>query len=499
MAESGSNQGEAIPIEIDMVDVLDYVGDSVRPIREGSAVFEANHVLLIGYREKTDEFIKLTGYVTQTSHPNAVPHQIQLKLTHSISSWILSCSCKAGTGKCKHIIACLLFLNRFRKVEYMSCTDAAQAWGKTKMDKKTPPWCAKPIRDLCCVKKITRLQATNADLKKKILQESFGRILKVAENSSVTKRQRGRHMNEAVQYPSRALQSAGVGCEDLSYQDLVFILQLAPANIVNVQPAIINCPEEEIFYKTHVEVNLGKIVEIAQDTKHQGSNLWLIERSKRITASSCYGLGDLDGSRQPAAESSAGPSSGTFTLYTYLSNLNPNWDKKIMTYWNTKNLKTKSVLYGKKTEQKAFECYQALRNPSVKKLGLIFKTGEPWFGASPDGYDPSGRIVLEIKCPISGEHGGIEDVINSKSAQKYMFKCPVNGDFKLKKNHPYFCQIQMNMWVLNAPLAEFILYSLKDDDFIVATVPFEAQYVETVVNRLKNLYFSKMLHVLLSR
>lgn len=101
-----------IDFNIKLLDLLDYVGDSVRPIREGSAVYDAKHVVCIGYTNRTDQEVCIKGYVTQSSHPGHTPHEINLKITNTVSGWILCCSCKAGTGRCKHIVACLLHLNR---------------------------------------------------------------------------------------------------------------------------------------------------------------------------------------------------------------------------------------------------------------------------------------------------------------------------------------------------------------------------------------------------
>ncbi|XP_021711865.1 uncharacterized protein LOC110680363 [Aedes aegypti] len=101
-----------VELEVTIVDILDYVGESVRPIKEGYAVYAANHVICIGYRQQDAVNTEVTGYVTQTSHPGLAPHEVFLKLQQDISKWTLKCSCKAGTAKCKHIVACLLHIEK---------------------------------------------------------------------------------------------------------------------------------------------------------------------------------------------------------------------------------------------------------------------------------------------------------------------------------------------------------------------------------------------------
>lgn len=100
-------------MDVKLLDIIDYVGDSVRPIREGSAVHDAKHIVCIGYTSRQPDYVEVTGYVRQSSHPSQIPHKVDLKLTDSIASWVLKCSCKAGTNRCKHIVACLLELNRY--------------------------------------------------------------------------------------------------------------------------------------------------------------------------------------------------------------------------------------------------------------------------------------------------------------------------------------------------------------------------------------------------
>lgn len=99
-------------VELNIVDILDYVGESVRPIREGYEVFAAKHIVCIGYRKSEGSITEVTAYVTQSSHPGDAPHEVQLKLTSEVAEWRLKCSCRSGGGKCKHIMACLLQIDR---------------------------------------------------------------------------------------------------------------------------------------------------------------------------------------------------------------------------------------------------------------------------------------------------------------------------------------------------------------------------------------------------
>ncbi|XP_058827932.1 uncharacterized protein LOC131687863 [Topomyia yanbarensis] len=175
MDSEGGNRKD-VTVNVNLIDILDYVGNSVRPIREGCAMFEAKHVIFIGYTENSADYVYITGFVRHSSHPQHPQHTIDLQITANVSGWALKFSCKAGTVRCKHIIACLLEVNRSGNCEFLSCSTAVQAWGITKKEKFNK-WGAKRISQLCCIKQYVRLLPPDIQLQNNILAESFNRIL----------------------------------------------------------------------------------------------------------------------------------------------------------------------------------------------------------------------------------------------------------------------------------------------------------------------------------
>lgn len=88
-----------------------------------------------------------------------------------------------------------------------------------------------------------------------------------------------------------------------------------------------NSTEKKIinFYNLSICVEKERALEIFELTMGQNTIIvWHSERAKRITASNCY------------------------TLYTYSKNKNPNWPKKIATYFKiinpTKNMKMGNIM-----------------------------------------------------------------------------------------------------------------------------------------------------------
>lgn len=282
----------------------------------------------------------------------------------------------------------------------------------------------------------------------------------------------GRYLNELKMYPNRALQSAGE--ENCNYVNEAELRSQLAATTTQIEVVQYSASSQELseYYENTVVVDIDSIIRIALSTQTQSTNEWKIHRSMRITASSAY------------------------TLFTYLKNKNPDWHKKLSQYWDTKNLNVKATKYGKDTEPLAFECYKLKHNSHVKRCGLVIHPVENWMAGSPDGIDCKSSVLLEIKCP-GHEHLSLDEIMETPSVRKYI-KTNAEDEISLKQNHLYYCQVQINMWILNCPTCDFIIYSKKDNDFCKIEVPFDVTYTSNIVNCLKKLYFDRMLTMLCS-
>lgn len=282
----------------------------------------------------------------------------------------------------------------------------------------------------------------------------------------------GRYLNKLRMYPNRAVQSAGE--QNSNYLDEVELRSQLAATTTQLEVDQYSAGSQELteYFENAVVVDLNSIIRIALDTQTQSTNEWKIHRSMRITASSAY------------------------SLFTYLKNKNPDWPKKLSQYWETKNLNVKATKYGKDTEPLAFECYKLKHNPHVKKCGLVVHPTENWVAGSPDGVDCQSSVLLEIKCP-GNEHSSLDELMETPAVRKYINTNAAN-EVSLKQNHVYYCQVQINMWILNCPTCDFIIYSKKDNDFCIIKVLFDVTYTSNIVNCLKKLYFDRMLTVLRS-
>jgi putative phage-type endonuclease len=122
-----------------------------------------------------------------------------------------------------------------------------------------------------------------------------------------------------------------------------------------------------------------------------------------------------------------------------------------------------NLRYGVEMEPEARSSFEHLINKKVTALGLAVKCGQQWLAASPDGCylsDDAELTLLEIKCPSSCK----DDFID----------VPYIKDEKLQTNHPYYCQVQLQMYCCNAKSTSFYVYSSFDS--VHLTIPFDKEF-----------------------
>lgn len=184
---------------------------------------------------------------------------------------------------------------------------------------------------------------------------------------------------------------------------------------------------------------------------------WHNARQKRITASRAY------------------------YLLTYLDNKNPDWNKKVEEYMQPRSFSTPAMQYGKDTEKLARKSYAKKMQVEVTCLGFIVNPKIPWLGYSPDGFIENKNKLIEIKCPFAGKMKPLFEVLNTINY--------IDKNFSLKKNHPYYLQIQIGMLIFNCQKCDFIIYGSKNDECFVQEIDFDEQYTATAIKKLESIYF----------
>lgn len=101
---------------VNLVDIIKFVGESTRPLVEGSLLAKSkSHYVMYGvlpYDTSSCELIFKASCITSTI--SAKPHDLEVHKKIKSDGVGLKgiCSCKAGMGRCKHIVGLMLKLEK---------------------------------------------------------------------------------------------------------------------------------------------------------------------------------------------------------------------------------------------------------------------------------------------------------------------------------------------------------------------------------------------------
>lgn len=341
------------------------------------------------------------------------------------------CTCMAGNSEvCSHI-ASLLFAAEYAntKKSAMSCTDLPALWPMPSLSTEVP---IVPI--------------TQMDFGKVVSSESSARQLRAVSIPKMGK-------NGVIDLLTRIEKLDRTAGLMRIVQPFAGKIQLASAEILQ---SIFNIFEEKNISKSHRELmeiaktlkfNLTQEeatkIETLTRAQHASDN-WYIQRAGRITASKFKGV---------CSTKKESPSLSLIKMICY----------------PVKSLfRTKATEWGLEHETEAANEYLQIMEEEhidiiVNDVGLIVNPRWPEFGASPDRLvfcECCLGGVLEIKCPYSLYANDINDL---KEYCKQKSPCVMlnNGEIVLKRNHAYYYQIQMQMFVANLQYGDFVIWSPK--------------------------------------
>lgn len=158
------------------------------------------------------------------------------------------------------------------------------------------------------------------------------------------------------------------------------------------------------------------------------------------------------------------------------------------------NVDSESTNYGLSEEDAARKKYEELNDCEVKKTGVIVCEKQPWLCASLDGVViDDGCVVrlVEIKCPIKCKDKPVVDRENETCNVKYLyFK---NGEVELKKNEPYFTQIQVQLYVTGMFTCDLFVYSQLNDGCCTIPVNRDESFLQQAILGAESFYFNHYL------
>ncbi|XP_060098646.1 uncharacterized protein LOC132574300 [Heteronotia binoei] len=154
---------------------------------------------------------------------------------------------------------------------------------------------------------------------------------------------------------------------------------------------------------------------------------------------------------------------------------------------------TPAMSWGVRNEKKAVEAYEAIKSSKARKpvtvddCGLFIDKRKAWLAASPDGIVKEAGTgkelaVLEVKCPYKHRDKTVTDACKDKT-----FCLEKEGEsYTLKKDHPYYTQVQCQMGVTGLKKADFVVHTNKET--AIAPVDFDPIFWDTTVPKLEKFY-----------
>lgn len=198
----------------------------------------------------------------------------------------------------------------------------------------------------------------------------------------------------------------------------------------------------------HEEVTPAMVDHLAQLTcKQSKSREWFKYRAGRITASRFRQVLHTDCHR---------PS---------LSLL------KSICYPEIHRFSTKATTWGCEHEKYALIAYKDKMSVShedlnVTSCGFYLSTEHPFLGASPDALTECkccGQGVVEVKCPLGAQESSFAEA--AREDRNFCLQEYCDGKYKLKRQHDYYYQCQLQIFVTGRSFCDFVVWTQKELHF----------------------------------
>ncbi|KAH1165431.1 uncharacterized protein LOC123377281 [Mauremys mutica] len=220
------------------------------------------------------------------------------------------------------------------------------------------------------------------------------------------------------------------------------------------------------------------VVKVERETRGQRDNpKWYEWRENRITASVAPRIAN---SKFVNGKSSEVPQS-------YLKAVVSSGSK----------MQTPAMSWGTRNEKKVVQAYEELQSRTgrpvkVQECGLFIHPGKEWLAASPDGIvreADTGKLLglLEVKCPYKHRDKTVKEACKDKA-----FCLEVDGEsYSLKRNHPYYTQVQCQLATTGFDRADFVVHTNKDT--VITSVDFDAGFWERTEPKLEKFYMEAVI------
>ncbi|XP_031327231.1 uncharacterized protein LOC116180523 [Photinus pyralis] len=429
----------------------DYVSNNTgvteKPFRRGSQFVSSDHLHEV-FDSSDNRFYLLKAKCFASFNKNKL-YSVVITLNKASGAVVNGrCECKqSALGKCSHVSALLLFLEKFcgeNGHDNTACTSKLRQWGLGAKLKKPGPISQKKYGNV----RFEPIRRATFDPR----PDNYERTVNINNFICDLQKERLPTMFETL--------------FQLRYDD--FKLDQSSVDIVIQQVLIFkkNMDQELIKQKNIFSVEGAEI---------QHSLGWFRWRSYFITASNAK----------------------TASSLVSLSAKN-NYLKRNL--WQlTPNLLTAAMRYGQVNEAKARDKYVADHiqpNEQFVQVGLYMNKKYPHLACSADGVVTTNGVitrVIEIKCPkvLEDKDPCQWNSVLTGQQQSNFFAYEENNKVFLKANHPYNYQVATTMLIFEVPECDFVVWSSVGLlVFKVQLSDISRHVIDDITKKLKKMYYN---------
>eukprot|EP00794_Sanderia_malayensis_P002736 gene2736-3161_t len=485
-----SSDYEAFP-SIGYPDILNYLLFAPSPVTKQEL---KNYRSLESYNHFVCEWVKevcvyskpdmdnviITGRVFHSQRLSETPPSPWIIADKSGSILSAHCNCMAGLGEsCSHVSAVLFYLDyAVRLRDSKTVTEKKAYW--------TIPGALKGI-EYSEIKDIdfTSPKRLKKQLEKKCMQLEEKELADKCQGPFVPSGQEMAKLFSEVN-------NSGTKSSILSIVP-PYSKQFIPKALQNIYPKLLS----ELYdlanlNKNFIEIlNMAKTVDtkvtpaqvaaVEKETSEQSSSkAWFRFRAGRVTASKLHAVCRTDPSQ---------PSLSLIKSICYPEN-NKFWSKQ--TEWGCK--------HEKKARDEYVKCQKGNHeNFNIQDSGLFISLTEPHIAATPDALvscDCCGYGCLEIKCPFCVKDQFIFEALDPNDKSKICL-AKIDGEVKLIRTHPYFYQIQAQLFCTNRKYGDF--FNWMEKDWHLERITFDGQFFNECIEKSHRLFTNAILVEMLGK
>lgn len=226
---------------------------------------------------------------------------------------------------------------------------------------------------------------------------------------------------------------------------------------------------DRVLQSLHVQnVSEETVLQIELKTRQQSdSTAWQIERTVRLTASlfhsCCCKYQNPDGAKSLV-------------------------DRII----NPTTFNSKATEHGKIHEQSAVDEFQSRLDGTleISEFGLFVCLERPYLGATPDRLLFNNSLI-EVKCPYTNRFKKIDE-----KTVPYLER-DFSNNLRLKKSHPYFYQVQGQMYATGRKVCEFVVWTFVD--MCVIPIKRNEAFITSMLEKLDYFYYNYLKPALIEK